>query len=320
MDNQMLVSMIGSTSSAQETKSTKKTETNSSAFSQALDEATSSKNAGGEQSEELIAEKRTPKSDAEQRKAEEQDAQAQAKANQAKLQDPKNASSRAYLYQMMYKNPDTMSMAEKQSLKLDPKTGLNMNDLQSLMQERGLNMRDLTFAQMSELTKSTSKAEVKEFLDKLAKETGSDKTEGKEATSKAAADAGSTAASAKGEAKSSDSSFLEAVRQTSQAQQTQQAAKTQRRQEVINQIVTHMELRNLASKDELSLKLNPEYLGELKIKITHNDKGEVSAQFLTTSDETLEVLNESRSELRQKVESKGINLNRIEVDLVDELA
>jgi flagellar hook-length control protein FliK len=81
-----------------------------------------------------------------------------------------------------------------------------------------------------------------------------------------------------------------------------------------------MELRNLASKDELFLKLNPEYLGELKIKITHNDKGEVSAQFITTSDETREVLNESRSELRKKVEEKGINLNRIEVDLVDELA
>jgi len=46
----------------------------------------------------------------------------------------------------------------------------------------------------------------------------------------------------------------------------------------------------------------------------------VSARFSTTSKDTREVLDESRSDLRQRVEARGIRLGQIEVDLVDELA
>jgi len=111
-----------------------------------------------------------------------------------------------------------------------------------------------------------------------------------------------------------------AVRQTGQATPGQENAQMRRRREVVDQIVQHMELRNLANRDELHLKLNPEYLGELKIKLTQGEGGVVSAHFQTTSEETREVLKESRSDLRKRVEDRGIRLGNIDVDLVDELA
>ena len=93
-----------------------------------------------------------------------------------------------------------------------------------------------------------------------------------------------------------------------------------KRKQVIDQIVTHMELRNFANRDEIQLKLNPEYLGDLKIQLTRGEGGEVSAKFVTTSDETREVLNDSKSELRKRVEEKGLRFGSIDVDFVEELA
>lgn len=326
MDNQMLISMMGSSVSTQ-TKSSSSNSTNASAFSQALEEATAGSSASSEQSQEIIAEKNTPKAEADRRKAEASDAQAQAKAAQGKMaQDPKAMGSRAYLYQLMYKNPDAMSLAERQSLKLDSasSSGVGLRELQTMLNERGVNMRDLSFTQLANLTKSSSRANVNQFLDTLIQE--QQKGEGKQetATQKAAAttDAGQAASASKAEGKqpTPDNNLVaEAIRQANQAAPTPQAARTQKRQEVINQIVNHMEMRNLANRDELHLKLNPEYLGELKIKLTQGENGEVSARFITTSDETREVLADSKADLRKRVEEKGIRFGAIEVDLVDEL-
>ena len=61
------------------------------------------------------------------------------------------------------------------------------------------------------------------------------------------------------------------------------------------------------------------YLGELKIKLTRGESGELSAQFITTSDETKEVLQDSRSELRTRVEATGLRLGTISITKVDDL-
>lgn len=323
MDNQMLISMMGSSTIQKRDHSSKTSETNASAFSQCLEQATGT-NAESKQSQELISEKSTPKAEAERQKTENADAQAQAKAMQAKMaQDPKALGSKAYLYDLMYRNPDTMSLADKQALKLDNSNGIGFKELQSMMSERGLNMRELSFTQMAALTKNSARTNVNDFLEALAKEKGAASTK-EESTTQAKGQVGETAAAAnKGETKATaevNNMATAAVDKANEAKPGTQLSQTQKRQQVIDQIVTHMEIRNLSNRDELHLKLNPEYLGELKINLTKNENGELSARFVTTSDETREVLSESRSELRQHIEAKGIRLGHIDVDLVDELA
>ena len=80
-----------------------------------------------------------------------------------------------------------------------------------------------------------------------------------------------------------------------------------------------MEIQNFANRDELQLRLNPEYLGELKIKLTQDKDGELSAQFITNSEETREVLTESRSDLRDKIEGKGLRLKHIGIEYDENL-
>lgn len=324
MDNKMLISMMGSTAPSRDgASSTSKAGVDADAFSQALEQATGGNKLGAKQSENLISEKQTAKAEAERRQ--DDAARNQTQASDPKLTDPKTMGTRAYLYQMMYKNPDAMSLAEKQALKLDSGTrdGVGLRELQRMMSERGLNMRDLTFTQMANLTRSNSRTQVSSFLEHLSKEARGDK-EAAPLRGAASTDAGLAASSSahKGDPGTSTENGLAAaaVRQAGQMTPGRENAQTQRRREVIDQIVSHMELRNLANRDELHMKLNPEYLGELKIKLVQGEGGVVSARFSTTSRDTREVLDESRSDLRKRVEERGIRLGQIEVDLVDELA
>lgn len=320
MDNKMLISMMGTTSRDGASSTSKGAEVDADAFSQAFEKATSGRGTGANQSESVIAEKGTRKSDTERRKDEAN--QAAAQASDPKLQDPKALGSRAYLYHLMYKNPDAMSLAEKQALKMDAGTrdGVGLRDLRKMMQDRGLNMRELTFSQMADLTRSNSRARVDSFLDHLAKEKNGERDDPRVAGT-GTTDASLAASSTRAEAgpNRETSMAAAALRQAGQAAPSQENAKAQRRREVIDQIVQHMELRNLANRDELQLKLNPEYLGELKIQLVQGESGEVSARFLTTSEETREVLSESRSDLRKRVEDRGVRLGAIDVDLVDSL-
>ena len=322
MDNQMLISMMGSTAPSRDgaTSTSKTGEVDANAFSQALEKATSGKGMGTEHGENLISDKQSAKAERRQ----EETNRAQAQASDPRLTDPKTLGNRAYLYQLMYKNPDAMSLAEKQALKVDTGTrdGVGLRELQRMMSEKGLNMRELSFSQMADLTRSSSRANVSTFLEHLAKEQKGDKDGAKTAAS-ATVEAGMAATSTtrtESTTQTRDHGLAAAaLRQAGQATPGQENAQTRRRREVIDQIVQHMELRNLANRDELHLKLNPEYLGELKIQLTQGEGGEVSARFLTTSEETREVLKESRSDLRKRVEGRGVRLGHIDVDLVDDL-
>lgn len=325
MDNKMLISMMGSTAPSRDgaSSTSKAGGVDADAFSQALEKATGGNRLGAQQSENLISEKQSAKAEAERRQ--DDAARNQTQASDPKLTDPKTMGSRAYLYQMMYKNPDAMSLAEKQALKMDAGTrdGVGLRELQRMMSERGLNMRELSFTQMANLTRTNSRAQVSSFLEHLSKEQKGDK-EVSPLRGSTSAEAGMAASSSANKTDSGTSTenglAAAAVRQAGQTTPGRENAQTQKRREVIDQIVQHMELRNLANRDELHLKLNPEYLGELKIKLVQGEGGVVSARFSTTSQDTREVLQESRSDLRKRVEERGIRLGQIEVDLVDELA
>ncbi len=314
MENQLFVSMLGS-SAVQQNRDSKsdKIETNSSAFNSCLEAATSDK---ANTENDVIAKKETRKEAAERQKAEKAEAQAQAKAEQAKItQNPQSMGSKAFLYDMMYRNPDTLSMAEKQAMKLDEASkALKMPNAQP--KENSGVAKEAT-AQANTSSKEAPSLAGQKF-DELLGKTGK-KEEGKQLTTEAAQAASGAAKGDKAE-KADDSVALNSANKAEEAHKTQRLTQTQKRQQVINQIVTHMEIRNFTSRDELTLRLNPEYLGELKIKINRSKDGELSAQFITDSEDTREVLQESRAELREHIEKKGMNLRNIDIEMVDHIA
>jgi flagellar hook-length control protein FliK len=79
-----------------------------------------------------------------------------------------------------------------------------------------------------------------------------------------------------------------------------------------------MDVRNFGDKTELQLRLNPEYLGELKMNIVHED-GKMVAKFETTSREVRELLEESFSELNEEFGKKGLKLTGSSVKLVENI-
>ena len=147
MENQLLISMLGSSAMQKGREGAKEASaTDSRGFSNCLEEATSDSQ---ETETDLISAKESKEEIKERQKAEQADAQAQAKAAQAKLaQNPKAMSGKAFLYDMIYRNPDTLNMAEKQALKLDTaqknarlnpnhKAGQNLNSTPTLAQAPG---------------------------------------------------------------------------------------------------------------------------------------------------------------------------------------
>lgn len=319
MENSMLVSLMSSSQATTESqKSVKKPEAKEGdSFSAALKEAGGK---GNGMSEELF-EEQDPRQEVEERRNNSDNAQR--RPTYAKLNRPAPGS-REYIHDQMYKNPDTLSNAEKRSLNLPTDSSsksvsaTEMAELRALAAERGVSLRDMQAAQQANLKqgatgKGVSEANAKEFAKALSDEEG----KGKDGKTK---NAGAASASEKTDGKIVDKSLAEAVlRHTEEGKAAKDNSPIRKRQQVIDQIVEHMELRNLANKDELHLRLNPEYLGELKIKLTRGEGGEISAQFVTTSDETKEVLQDSRSELRTRVEATGLKLGTISIAKVDDM-
>ncbi|MGM9998758.1 MAG: flagellar hook-length control protein FliK [Candidatus Bruticola sp.] len=314
MENQLFVSMLGS-SSIQQNRDSKKTETNSGAFTSCLEAATSDK-AGKEN--DVIAKKETRKEAAERQRTEKAEAQAQAKAEQAKMtQNPQSMGGKAFLYDMMYRNPDTLSMAEKQAMKLD-EASKNLK-MQNMQPKENAEAAKGAKAQTANQGKEATALSAQKFDELLGKSTKA-KEDGKQLTTEASQAASSTAKGDKADKADANTTALNTASRAEETNKTQRLTQTQKRQQVINQIVTHMEIRNFTSRDELTLRLNPEYLGELKIKINRGKDGELSAQFITDSEDTREVLQESRAELREHIEKKGMNLRSIDIEMVDHIA
>ncbi|MCL5036813.1 MAG: flagellar hook-length control protein FliK, partial [Chloroflexi bacterium] len=100
-------------------------------------------------------------------------------------------------------------------------------------------------------------------------------------------------------------------------QLAEEAEKQVKRQDVIDQIVKHIEVKSLQNQTEVAIKLNPEFLGQLKVKLEFKDGG-VSASFDTTSALVREMLDESKDELMETFSGKGIKLSHISVRTVTE--
>lgn len=316
MDNNSFISMVNNLKTVQE-KSRKEDRSGGGGdpalFSRLMDEEVKEK--GSPRSKEQGAIEGEKKSDAD-KKAQDRKETEQREAELAEQQ--KKGSNltpmQNFLFNLVLKNPDALSLSEKQSLGLDKlKQNVNLKDLNSLMAQRGLNYSELTSDHIFELNQKGSLAEAKAFLDELARQK-KDGTLEQRAKTKLVEDASaSTRTHTTEDVK--DSGKPEGPAQAEKQEAMQEAART-RRTEVIDQIVSHMELQNVANRTELSLRLNPEYLGELKMKLTFED-GKLSIDAETPSKLVRETLEEGADDMKKQFGEKGIKLDRVRVKLVD---
>lgn len=98
-----------------------------------------------------------------------------------------------------------------------------------------------------------------------------------------------------------------------------EAARAEQRRQVMDQILAQIDVRNVANQTEMNLRLNPEYLGEVKITLVHDDEGGIKAMFKTTSKATREVLDENGSDLIEQAKGKGVRIGSMNVELVDDI-
>lgn len=122
-----------------------------------------------------------------------------------------------------------------------------------------------------------------------------------------------------------DSDVLSSVRNTiayhdilSPAKLTETASGTARAplnidpQNIVNQIVDQARLTNSAQNSEMVIKLKPEHLGELTLKVAVNN-GLVTATFHSNNSDVRSVLEASIVQLKQEMVNNGIKVNYVGV-------
>ena len=232
-----------------------------------------------------------------------------------------------FIYNLMYKNPDTLSVSEKQALHIEkqsPDHQVGMKEFKNMLKQKGLKMSDLSLRDFANLMKTKNHSQMRGYLDKLAnmKQNGLlDETEETKDVEKGKEKIAEKQAAEKSETpRTAMENLNEALKtsKTEQSKEAEEAARQTRREEVIDQILEKVEVRNIGGRTDLQLKLNPEYLGELKINFTKDENGRMTAKFETTNREVKELLNESIDELKQSLGKQGLKIHSANIKMVDE--
>jgi hypothetical protein len=209
------------------------------------------------------------------------------------------------LFSLGMKDPDSLSISQKMAIGINAEgSNLGAEEFQSLMSSRNLNLSDLSLHDLAALMQRSSKTQITAFLDHLAKE-----------KARGAGEAAAPGMTMMGEGKTS---VNEGETKAAKDAETSDAQRNVKREEVIKQIIQHVELRNIGNRTELTLKLNPEYLGDMKLKLMFSgDK--VTAEFNTVSPLVREAIEESRGELMEALGKRGIKVGKVNVNLVEKL-
>ena len=93
----------------------------------------------------------------------------------------------------------------------------------------------------------------------------------------------------------------------------QQAQHTSRTYNVPQQIVEQAKLLQNGQNSEMIIKLNPEHLGELSLKVSVNGNGGVTATFHTDNAQVRAILETGMIQLKQLLNEQGIKVDSIEV-------
>lgn len=216
----------------------------------------------------------------------------------------KMSASKQLLYSMPYMNKATLSLAQKSAL------GLNADGTSKAMVMYG-NNQNMT-------TGKTGEAVNLQAQTKASEATGIAKGEEAKAGKESKAKSPTFGVNANVSAQNTEQTEKSTVKELSKTEKAD-AERNVKREEVIKQIINHVELKNFAGKSELTIKMNPEFLGAMKMRlIFEGDK--VSAEFNTTSKAVREAISESAEELSQAFNEKGIKVGHIGVKLVDKVS
>lgn len=216
----------------------------------------------------------------------------------------KMSASKQLLYSMPYMNKATLSLAQKSAM------GLNADGTSKAMVMYG-NNQNMTTGKTGEAVNLQAQTKASEATG-IAK--GEEAKAGKESKAKTSA----PGVNANVSAQNTEQTEKPTVKEISKAEKTE-AERNVKREEVIKQIIKHVELKNFAGKSELTIKMNPEFLGAMKMRlIFEGDK--VSAEFNTTSKAVREAIADSSDELSQAFNEKGIKVGHIGVKLVDKVS
>lgn len=94
------------------------------------------------------------------------------------------------------------------------------------------------------------------------------------------------------------------------AAQTNQARETYN---VPQQIVEQAKLLQRGTDSQMIIKLNPEHLGQLSLKVSVNGNGGVTATFHTDNAQVRAILETTMNQLRQQLDEQGIKVDNVEV-------
>ena len=92
--------------------------------------------------------------------------------------------------------------------------------------------------------------------------------------------------------------------------QTNQARETYN---VPQQIVEQAKLLQRGTDSQMIIKLNPEHLGQLSLKVSVNGNGGVTATFHTDNAQVRAILETTMTQLRQQLDEQGIKVDNVEV-------
>lgn len=265
-------------------------------FSKMLEEHTSKidKDNKDSASQEIYSDKK------EKEKAEEEIRQ---KARMGKNNATK--SSKAYLYDLSLRDPATLSMSQKKAAGMEASQNAS-NDAKAVSSHGAL--KDGSAGESPKSDKKTGDVRISGLHDAV-------KDKGKAKDDAKGLSAGYGGASTDTQ---TSKDLTAAGKDTSAAKESQEAERNVKREEVIKQILQHVELRNIGNKTELTLKLNPEFLGAMKLRLLM-DGDNVTAEFNTVSPAVREAMEESREELNDALKGQGIKVARMNFKLVDKI-
>ena len=308
LDQTALNSVLNTGVTARETK-TKEEPTDAEAFNAVLNDATSTKK--GAKKEEAKADTKDSK-EKKQRETREQEDKDSKVAQQQQTLDRTGQ-----MRKLMTKNVDTLSLAEKQALRVAEFANADQQNVKTTPQLAMQPQPQAPAAQTAKTGKSARPSDMavgKEASSKVraAAERADEKnTEMAEDTHKKETGKHSSASNLD-QALVKEANFADELRKTSSADRARE------RQSVVDQILQQIEVRNFANRTELHLKLNPEYLGELKVKLVHTDDG-IRADFETSSRATRQLLREGEEDLKSQAATKGVRMRSMKVTLVDKV-
>lgn len=223
-----------------------------------------------------------------------------------------------YLKNIASKDPATLSMAERATFQLGEfsvKGNGGMSGMAQMMASQGIDMSGFSPQQIMSLLSRMDTKELGKMMSQM-KMTGANFDEDMMKKLQEQVNANAQAHKAASEP---GNFSLEGFTASGMPKEAGEAARQEQRRMVMDQILTNIQVRNVANQTEMQLRLNPEYLGEVKITLVHDEEGGVKAKFSTTSKVTSQVLAESKAELMEQAADKGVRIGSMDVEFVEEL-